>query len=320
MNNQVMEENVTIQGEFKLAGTIARPAIQKRSIPAILILPGTGDSDRDGNGSKLNMNIYRDLAQALARMGYAVLRFDKRGSHESEGDKYKRGLGDLIDDGAACVKFLKGLSYVNEEKIFILGHSEGTMLAPAVHLREQSAGFILLAGGAISMNDVTEWQRENAYKALAELKGFNGWLIKTFNLVDKAKKKNEKFIAKMMESDADVMRVAGKKFPAKWMREHFQYIVEEDYAKLDCPILVIGGTKDSQVPESALRKVKELSKGETEIHIILNMTHILKKLDGEMDQLNPLKTYKQQMQQPIEEEMLQYIENWISKQLILEAV
>lgn len=318
--NRVTEDLVTIQSTYKLAGTITRPLELKGKLPAVLILPGTGESDRDGNHKKLNMNIYKELAAALAAMGYVSLRFDKRGSHESEGDPYKRGLWDLVDDAAACLAFLKEQSFVNMEKVFLLGHSEGTLLAPAVHFRESAAGLILLCGGAMPMNEITEFQRESAYKALAELKGFKGWLIRTFKLVDKAKKKNEKILGEIMNSDKDVLRVTGMRFPAKWMREHFLYNVSADYAKLECPILSIGGTKDIQVPQMALQKVEELSKGETETHIIPDMTHILKKLDGEMDPLNPVKTYKMQMQQPLAEEMLQYIENWIKKQVMLEAV
>ncbi|MCD7034008.1 alpha/beta hydrolase [Metabacillus sp. GX 13764] len=314
MNSRWNEEEVSIHGKVKLAGTVSRPEKPEGNIPAILIVPGTGDSDRDGNSSKLKMNIYKELAEAAAKMGCAVLRYDKRGSYQSEGDPFRRGMHDLVEDAAVCLKFLKELPYVDKERVYILGHSEGALLAPAINKRESAAGLVLLCGGAIGMTEVSEWQREFGYKALAELKGLKGWLIKKLRLVETAKKKNDKLIAKMLQSDKEVMRLAGRKFPAKWLREHASYDPSEDFAELSCPVLVVGGEKDIQVPEKALFKVKELVKGETEVSIIPEMTHILKKYSGNITPLKILKVYKEQKELPLAGEMLECIENWLLKQ------
>jgi pimeloyl-ACP methyl ester carboxylesterase len=311
MSTLVREELVTIMGEYKLAGTLTVPAnTEEEKYPAVLIIPGTGNSDRDGNKGGLDMNLYKDIADFLTENGFVTLRYDKRGSHQSEGDKFKRGLWDLVNDGAVCLRFLKEHPYVDTSRIIILGHSEGTIIGPAVHAKEPAFGLILLSGGAMSLRDVTTWQRENALHVLGELKGFKGWLIRKLRAVEKARAKNVAFDEKLMNSNDDVLRVAGKKLPAKWMREHFRYDVSADLEHVTCPTLVVTGSKDVQAPIESVYKVAELVKGDVETHIIENMTHILKSWDGEIDSLNPLKVYRQQLKQPLDAELLKVMTNW----------
>lgn len=314
MSTKVREEAVSITGEYKLAGTLTIPADTKdEQCPTVLIIPGTGESDRDGNKGGLDMNLYRDIAHVLTEQGFVTLRFDKRGTHQSEGDKYKRGLWDMVDDGVTCLQFLKQHPNVDAAKTVILGHSEGTIIGPAVHVKEPAAGLILLSGGAMSLKDVVAWQRENALQVLEEQKGFKGWLVRTLRVGEKARKKNEAFDQKLMNSSADVMKIMGKKLPAKWMREHFLYDVSADLVHVTCPTLVITGSKDVQAPIESVNRVAELVKGDTETHIIENMTHILKQWEGEIDGLNPLKIYRQQLSQPLDEALLRVMENWLEQ-------
>lgn len=214
------EEQITITSEFDLAGTITTPENESTNYPGVLILPGSGESDRDGNNGGVDMNFYKDLADFFTANGCVTLRFDKRGTHGSEGEKLTRGLWDMVDNGLAALHYLKQHPSVDPSKVIILGHSEGAILAPAINKLEPVSGLILLSGGAMSLNDINAWQREKAYQGLHNAKGLKGWLFRTFNLVEKVKKKNEGFDLRILHSKEDVIKYAGQKFPAKWMREH----------------------------------------------------------------------------------------------------
>jgi len=65
-------------GNVMLAGMLTTPNGIARA-PALLMIPGSGAVDRNGNGDGLKTDLYRQLAQQLAQMGYVTLRYDKRG-------------------------------------------------------------------------------------------------------------------------------------------------------------------------------------------------------------------------------------------------
>ncbi len=65
-----------------LYGTLTLPKSQLQ-VPVVLIIAGSGATDRDGNAPGLKMNIYRMLADSLFRHGIASLRYDKRGVGQS---------------------------------------------------------------------------------------------------------------------------------------------------------------------------------------------------------------------------------------------
>lgn len=313
---QICEENAVIQSEVKLSGTVTIPIGTEEVYPAVLIIPGSGGSDRDGNSGKFNMGIYKDLAEFLTGLGFITLRYDKRGTHQSEGDPYTRGFRDLANDATAALRYLKQHPKVNESETIILGHSEGAQLTPAVYAQEPSSGVILLCGGAMPMQEIINWQRQQAYDALNQLGGFKGWLIRTLKATEKAKKTNAKFDEKILNSSVDTMRLAGKKFPAKWLREFYQYDVFADLRQITCPALVIAGEKDCQVPLAASEQVIPAVAGEAELHIIKDMTHILKSWNGIMDAANPIKIYKQLLDEPIAEEFRNGLSAWLGSHFL----
>ena len=66
-----------------LHGTLAEPRSRDGKIPVVLIVAGSGPTDRNANGPLLNTNSYALLAWGLAESGIATLRYDKRGIGES---------------------------------------------------------------------------------------------------------------------------------------------------------------------------------------------------------------------------------------------
>ena len=317
---KIKVENAVIQSEVKLSGTVTVPIGTEEAYPAVLIIPGSGGSDRDGNSPKFKMGIYKDLAEFLTGLGFVTLRYDKRGTHQSEGDAYTRGFQDLATDAVAAHRYLKRHPKVNENQTIILGHSEGAQLSPAVYVQEPSAGVILLCGGAMPMQEIINWQRQQAYDSLNQLGGFKGWLIRTLHATEKAKKTNAKFDEKLLNSTKEIIRVAGRKFPAKWLREFYQYDVCADLRQITCPVLAIAGDKDWQVPLAASEQVIPTVSGEAELHVIKDMTHILKCWPGKIDAANTLKIYKQLFEEPLSEEFRNCLSAWLGDHFIAKDI
>lgn len=304
-----------IQSDYPLSGTLTVPNEQNEIFPAVLIISGSGKADRDGNMRKMKMNMYKELAEFLTKNGFITLRYDKRGTHQSGGDFHKVGVSDLIEDAIQCVKFLQNQAIVDKEKIFILGHSEGALIAPAVNHRISVSGLILLAGAAGPTKELSNFQTEKLFKEMNEANGFKGWIFRTFKIVNKTKKQNEKIFKKVLHSDKDVIRVKGVKLNAKWFRETLSYNVRDYLQEVSCPVLAITGEKDVQVPPEHAQLIAETVKGEAEWHIISNMNHVLRDYEGEHTLLGLIKEYKAVVDDPLNHELLDKISRWLHARL-----
>jgi pimeloyl-ACP methyl ester carboxylesterase len=123
-----------------LHGTLLVPtdATPARPAPAVLLLPGSGPTDRDGNQPPfLVTNLLRDVASALASHGVATLRFDKRAAHTHAADWPKTVAAQnaffaadrFVSDAAAAYEFLRHQPTVDPDRVAVLGHSEGGLIA-----------------------------------------------------------------------------------------------------------------------------------------------------------------------------------------------
>ena len=113
--------------EVVLSGTLTEP-MDGSATTAILLVAGSGPNDRD---SKIGPHkpLY-DIADYLTREGYAVLRYDKRGVGRSTGVFNASMLSDFEVDVEAALSYLR--SQGKYQKVGVLGHSEGGLLAQMV--------------------------------------------------------------------------------------------------------------------------------------------------------------------------------------------
>ena len=73
----INEEKVIISNDINLGATIAYKD-KKEKRPLVLLISGTGSSDRDGNNLGFKSNIYKDLSDIFVEIGYVCIRYDKR--------------------------------------------------------------------------------------------------------------------------------------------------------------------------------------------------------------------------------------------------
>ena len=290
-------------GSLILAGTVMLPNAQG-TFPGVVLIPGSGQVDRNENAKKLAINAFREIATNLANKGIASLRYDKRGVGASQGDFWATGFYDNVSDSSSALRFFKLYEQVRSDQVFVLGHSEGAVIATRlVATGAEVAGVILLAGTAQSGETVMVWQGEKVVKGM---RGFNGFLINALHIdLQKAQRKRFEKIKRSAKDWYRMQLIA--KLNAKWMREFLAYNPADDLPKIQVPVLAITGSKDIQVDPSDLKRMARLVTSEFEGHEVPDVTHILRAEAGEAT----LSTYRQQVQQPVDKRVLNIISDWL---------
>lgn len=310
------ESHIKIESTYPLKGTITIPEGGKETYPAVLIISGTGQGDRDGNVKGININLYKLLSEFITSLGFITLRYDKRGTHESGGNYYETGVFDLIDDASAAIRYLKSHPQVDSDRLIILGHSEGALLAPAVHQKEDAAGLILLAGFFGPSKEMLVMQNDLLREEIRNTNGFKGMFFKLLNVAGKIEKQQAFLTQKIMDSTEPVMKFKGTKINAKWFREQQSYNVGDFLSRVVVPVIAITGDKDVQVPPEDVRKVFEMVQGDAECHIVPNMNHLLRKYEKNHTMLGLMKEYKSQVGQPTHPDLEELLRKWLERHFV----
>lgn len=309
----MFEKEIIINGDNPIYGTLALPA-SAGEFPTVLILPGSGPIDRNGNDrkGKFQTNLYKDIAHFITNLGFATFRYDKRGTGKSDGDWVATGLSDLIEDAKRAMTFLSSSANVDETKIIVCGHSEGTIHATAIAESMNPAGVMFLAGGVDNLMDALRKQRLLAYQELCEMPGITGWLNRKLNVAVKNEQKYDKLMKKMQETDKDVVKIAlFFKQPAKYYREHNVFNTRNALQNVTCPVFALQDDKDALVDNEVLNELSQLVQGKSEFHIIPNMEHALRTQPEPKSILKAKKLYKELFKRPLNEVALKKIANWL---------
>ncbi|MFN3882584.1 MAG: alpha/beta hydrolase family protein [Nitrincola lacisaponensis] len=301
------EEVVFSSAGISLAGTLTLPANQS-PCSCVVMVHGSGPQDRDGNISGLNVHIFKLLAEYFAQKGIAALRYDKRGCAQSGGSFINSGLSDMVNDACSAIDYAGERIEVDKRCIYVLGHSEGAVLAPEIGLKRPNlAGLIMLCASIRSFEEDFIKNSEVLNRDLAKITGIKGilarWLFHT--------KAPEKSVAdlrrKVEKTNSKWMWISFSRVSTKFYRETFNYDIK-NYLKINkLPILAIGGAKDFQCHPDDTRQIPSISLGETTVHIIENMDHMLRSQEE-----NPtLLSYKDAGKKPVMQEVKELISNWV---------
>ncbi len=204
----------------ELAGELCLPA-GEGPFPTVIMVHGSGPLDRDENTRGQSLNIFNTIADNLATEGIASFRYDKRGCGESDGDYFSCGHHDLVDDASACIEHLATVESCDRQQMFVLGHSEGTIIAAQLAVRHpQLAGLVMLCPFIESMESILRRQSHQMQNDLKQAKGLRRILYACFfAIVGDPVSGQEKFLTKLAASDAPTFRMMLQKVNAKWLRE-----------------------------------------------------------------------------------------------------
>lgn len=307
----MIEKEITIDSYGnRLSGTVCLPEGKGR-FPLVIMVHGSGPLDRDENMDGQQLNVFNTIALHLVGEGIASLRYDKRGCGKSSGDYYATGHSDLTNDAVSWFDALKQHDFCESEKIFMLGHSEGCIIAPQVSaLRPTIAGLVLLCPFIDNMESILIKQAVQLQQDFEALPGVSGLIRRLLSrMMGATVTSQKKLIDKLKSSDKDTIRVQFQKIPAKWLRELIRLDPRAIFSQVRCPMLLIGGEKDLQCDPDDVNRIAELTTGVVNVHVIKNLTHILR-----FDEQQPsLLSTPELTKKPMEPILLELIVEWFKE-------
>jgi dipeptidyl aminopeptidase/acylaminoacyl peptidase len=217
-----------------LVGTLTLPKSASRTQPvsAIVTVTGSGPQDRDENIGLQGFRPFRQLADALARRGIAVLRMDDRGIGASGGTFKGSTSADFAEDVRAGLAYLRTRPEIRADRLGVLGHSEGALIAPMVAEKEPTLRVIvLLAGIAQPGRTALHFQLKNQIEHNTKI---------TPEVRDSQIAEIPKRIDAMMAADP-------------WMKFFLTYDPAATMRLVKTPVLILTGSRDQQaVPEQVV--------------------------------------------------------------------
>lgn len=248
-----------------LAGTLTLPQ-EEGPYPAVVLISGSGPQNR--NEELLGHKPFLVIADYLTRNGIAVLRFDDRGTAQSEGDFSSATSADFATDVASALAYLQTRPEIDQQHIGLVGHSEGGLIAPMVAAGSPDIAFIvLLAGPGISGGDIlmrqTElisrangMEEENIKTELELLKAFLDIASRGGDL-DTMKASLRKHLERVLPEHPELVPEgmaqeafidSNLKQVTPWMAYFLNYDPVPALQRVSCPVLALNGAKDLQVP------------------------------------------------------------------------
>ena len=149
-----------------LAGTLTTPARRAGArLPAVVLITGSGSQDRDEGIPSFSTAYrpFREIADTLSRRGVAVLRLDDRGIGGSSQGPPAATSADFADDIRAAVAWLRTRDGIDPDRVALVGHSEGAMIAPMIAITDPALrALVLVAGPARTGRAIASAQRRYA--------------------------------------------------------------------------------------------------------------------------------------------------------------
>jgi len=312
MVTTIEEERVTITNDIEIGATIAY-ANKNEKRPFVLLIMGTGKLDRDGNSKGFHTDLYKNLSDMFVNMGCVCIRYDKRGTHESSGISKTCGLQDLVNDAINVIHYAKKLEYVDEGKVIVCGHSEGSQIATLIAEKEEVQGLILLSGACMGLKEAIMYQNMLIYDQAQTMNGFKGWILKKTLNKDKIKKQIDDMFSKAEKSEKDTFFYRGSFFNTKYLREHNEYTGEK-YAQIikEYPgkTLAITGKADLQSDYKQLERIASFDR--VTVYTPEKVNHVLREIDDDNQILNIKKQYNRVLKNDIYEGIKEQITQWIN--------
>lgn len=295
-------------GDVTLAGTLTLPD-GGGPFPGVVCIHGSGNVDRDENpdrrafeqqlerlrreGKTIPPNVkeppqwfvFRDVAWALAGAGIACLRYDKRGTGKSGGDTEVRPLTALEHDVHAAVATLRARPEVTPDRIGLFGHSEGGYIGPDICSQDNSIKALVYMGGpARNLREIYLHQGRYISGLPAEKKKELGLdpekdLFADFKRHVDAVEAGQEWL--------DDERTPTGRVNLIWWREHFQRDPVAAIKGVSCPVMILQGGKDYQVPVGEAELLRKALVGvkhpDFEVHVFPDLNHLMFPVEGVSD-------------------------------------
>jgi pimeloyl-ACP methyl ester carboxylesterase len=279
-----------------LKGTLSMPNTTQQ-IPVVLLIAGSGPTDRNGNSmlSGGKPNYLLQISDALTLKNIAVLRYDKRGIGQSTTTKTEAELtfNDIVEDASAFIKFLKADKRFS--KVIVMGHSEGSLVGMLACEKENVDAFVSISGAAFPADVILKTQiKETASPEIYK---------KAVLIIDSIKA-GKKVIQKLDRDFKSIFHPSVQPYLYSWM----QYNPSIEISKLTLPTLIVQGTNDVQVGVLNAEELKK-SNPNAQLKLIKGMNHVLK--EAPADRTQNIATYTA-ADLPLDMELIPVLSQFIS--------
>ena len=318
----------------KLVGTLTLPdAAQwgEGPYPGAVLLTGSGPQDRDETiaGHKP----FLVLADHLTRAGIAVLRYDDRGTGASEGTFRGATMQNFAHDAKAAIAFLAEQEEVDMQRIGLIGHSEGGIVAPMVASGTEPDGvayLVLIAGPSVKGSEVIAEQsaammrrqglpEEQALSAAAGSRAMFQLLadgISGEELVTKVRQTIMESRPELQgpQIDSATMQTIGQ-LSDPWLKHFVLFDPAAALAQVDEPVLALFGEKDVQVlPSQNEQPTRDALQNNPDatITVLPGLNHMLQPAETGMPDEYPL------IETTMDLAALNIISEWIARRFVVE--
>ncbi|OOG77599.1 S9 family peptidase [Flavobacterium sp. A45] len=255
-------EDVTFENKTDknvLAGTLSLPS-KEGKFPVVILISGSGPQNRDEE--ILGHKPFLVLADYLTKKGIAVLRFDDRGTAKSTGEYKMATTLDFANDVRAGVAYLQTRKEIDKNKIGLIGHSEGGIIAPIVAQNSKDVKFIILLAGPglrgdqlmLLQKEMIERQKgisENEIKKGQEIfKGAYDIIVASSANDENLKSKAFGYLKSKLGDSANDTQISAlsSQITSPWLVSFLKLDPTIALEKVKCPVLALNGEKDLQVP------------------------------------------------------------------------
>ncbi|MCB0277976.1 MAG: alpha/beta fold hydrolase [Calditrichaeota bacterium] len=249
-----------------IAGEIDYPQV-KQNGELILLIAGNGPHTRDMQTS--GVAVFKILADKLLKKGYLVVRFDKRGFGKSSGSytdsETDYTTNDLKNDVQKVIDYVKKKEKIKSDKIGIIGHSEGAIIAAMLAADYPDLGWsILIAPAAISGKEIVIGQKRRNQKRMGITEDLSVQICQVldeyFEFVKDGYQSDSLYYAigrRFLLAhglDKDDSRINHTfidqlidAYKSKWYQYFFKLNPSDYLEKIKSPLLAIYGAEDNQV-------------------------------------------------------------------------
>lgn len=238
---------------FSLAGTISKPANATGRLPAVILLGGSGPTDRDETA--FGIPIFGQVANALADAGFMVLRYDKRGVGQSGGRTESARLDDYAEDAKAAIKTMSDRKDVDRKRIAVVGHSEGgwiAMLASSKNDRVSAVGLIATVG--------VTGQELNLYQVVHGLERSGRPENEQQSTIDLQKQIQQAVVTGKGWEAINVPDSVKRQADTPYFQSFLTFDPAKHMKDVDQPLLIVQGERDMQVPPSNADQLETLAR------------------------------------------------------------
>lgn len=248
-----------------IKGTLYAPNESSKKKTLVIVIAGSGPTDRDGNQRNLVNNSLKFLCEGIASRDLHAFSYDKRMFALAQaGNLNEASLSfeDFITDAKEVVQFFKNQKIY--KKIVVIGHSEGALIG-LVAASQNTDAYISIAGAGRGIDAVILDQIALQAPFLKDEVQQNLEILKTGKTFEL---KNQML--------ASIFRPSIQPYMISWLK----YQPQEEIKKLQIPILIINGTKDIQVSVADAQLLQQ-AKPTAKLVIINNMNHVFKDISGD---------------------------------------